>query len=106
MNRGDIVWHKFREPDKTRPVLILTREGAIPELNTVTVIPITSTIRELPLQVLLTDDDGMKEPCVINFDWIQTVPKNKLSKNVIARLQDERMEEVSEAIKFAFGFDK
>jgi mRNA interferase MazF len=75
MNRGDIVWHKFKEPDKTRPVLILTREGAIPELNAVTVVPITSTIRELPSQVLLTDEDGMREPCVLNVDWIQLYRK-------------------------------
>jgi mRNA interferase MazF len=106
MNRGDIVWHRFKEPDKTRPVLILTREGAIPELNAITVVPITSTIRELPSQVLLTEDDGMNEPCVLNIDWIQTVPKNKLSRNVVARVNADRMDEVFEAIKFAFGFDK
>lgn len=58
MTRGDVVWHKFREPDKTRPVLILTRNEAIPELNALTVIPITTTIRS---QVLLSEDDGMRE---------------------------------------------
>lgn len=105
MIRGDIVWHKFKEPDKTRPVLILTRDGAIPELNSITIIPITTTIRDIPSQVVLNEYDGMREVCAINSDGIQTVPKNKLG-SYITHLPDERMNEVFEAIKFAFGFDK
>jgi mRNA interferase MazF len=105
MIRGDVVWHKFKEPDKERPVLILTRDGAISELNAVTVVPITTNIRDIPSQVLVTEGDGMREPSVLNVDWIQTVPKNKLG-SVITHLSDERMVEVFEAIRFAFGFDK
>jgi mRNA interferase MazF len=105
MNRGDIVWHKFKEPDKIRPVLILTRDGAISGLNTVTVVPITSNIRDLPSQVLLTEEDGMREPCVVNMDWIQTVPKAKLGAP-ITRLSSEKMAEVFDAMVFAFGFEE
>lgn len=105
MIRGDVYWHKFKEPDKTRPVLILTRNEAISELNAVTVIPTTTTFRDVLSQVILTEDDGMKEVCVLNLDWIQTVPKNKLG-SFITHLPDERMDEVFEAIKFAFGFEK
>ncbi len=105
MNRGDIYRHKFKEPDKTRPVLILTRNEAIPELNAITVTPTTTTIRDILSQVILTEDDGMEENCVLNLDWIQTVPKNKLG-SYVTHLSDERMQEVFEAIKFAFGFDK
>ncbi|MGI8468378.1 MAG: type II toxin-antitoxin system PemK/MazF family toxin [Pyrinomonadaceae bacterium] len=103
MRRGDIYRHKFREPDKTRPVLIITRNEAISELNSVTVIPTTSTIRDVKSQVLLTEDDGVSEICVLNVDWIQTVPKTKL-RGYITHLSDERMNEVFEAIKFAFDF--
>lgn len=105
MKRGDIVLHKFKEPDKRRPVLIITRDEAIPKLNSVTVIPTTTTIRDVESQVFLTEDDGMDEPCVLNLDWVQTVPKAKLGKR-ITTLPNERMDEVFEAIKFAFGFDK
>ena len=105
MKRGDIFLHKFKEPDKTRPVLILTRNGAISGLNAITVIPITSSIRDLSSQVILTQDDGMREVCAINIDWIQTVPKNKLAP-YLAHLSDKKMDEVFEAMKFAFGFDK
>jgi mRNA interferase MazF len=105
MNRGDVVWHKFKEPDKARPVLILTRNEAISQLNAVTVVPITTTIRGLRSQVVLNEGDGMREACALNLDWTQTVPKKQL-REVITRLSDDRMDEVLEALKFAFGFDK
>ncbi|MBA3632949.1 MAG: type II toxin-antitoxin system PemK/MazF family toxin [Acidobacteria bacterium] len=104
MIRGDIVWHKFKEPDKTHPVLILTRNGAIAGLNSITVIPTTTTIRDLQSQVVLTEEDEMREVCAINLDGIQTIPKNKLGF-YITHLSEERMQEVFKAIKFAFGFD-
>jgi mRNA interferase MazF len=105
MIRGDICYHTFKEPDKRRPVLILTRSEIIPHLNAITVAPITSTVRDNDSSVWLDETDGMSEVCAVNMDWIQTVPKTKLG-NVIANLSDERMLEVLEAIKFAFGFDK
>ena len=43
--------------------------------------------------------------CVLNIDWIQTIPINKL-RDFITHLSDERMAEVFEAVKFAFGFEK
>ncbi len=105
MNRGDVHKIKFKEPDKIRPALILTRTGAINELNAVTVIPITSTIRELKSQVFLDENDGMEKGCVINIDNIQTISKQKVGA-YITHLSEERMQEVFEAMKFAFGFDK
>lgn len=104
MNRGDMIWHKFKKPDKTRPVLILTRNEAISQLNSLTVVPVTSTIRDIRSQIVLDEGDGMREVCALNLDWIQTVPKGQLQE-VITRLSDDRMDEVLEALKFAFGFD-
>jgi len=95
---------KFKEPDKKRPVLIMTRDGAISKLNEVTVIPITSTIRNIRSQVLLTVEDGMEMDCVANVDWIQTLPKGKLSGHV-TQISDERLEEILDAIRFAFGYE-
>lgn len=104
MRRGDVVWHKFKEPDKKRPVLILTRDGAISELNAITVIPMTSTIRDVRSQVFFTPADGMPTDCVANVDWIQTLPKSKLFGH-ITHLSDNHLRKYFEAIKFAFGFD-
>jgi mRNA interferase MazF len=105
MIRGDICYHTFREPDKRRPVLVLTRTDAVSFLNEITIAPVTTTIRENNSSVWLDETDGMREACAVNLDYLQTVPKQKLGK-VITHLSDERMQEVLNAIKFAFGFDK
>jgi len=104
LNRGDVCWYTFKAPDKKRPVLILTRDSAIAVLNTVTVAPITSTIRSIPTEVVLTTGDGMPETCAANFDNLQTVPKANVGDR-IARLTARRMREVAQAVSFALGFD-
>jgi len=100
MKRGEIRWYKFKSPDKKRPVLILTRNSILGYLGEVTVAPITSTIREIPSEVLLSKSDGMPKDCAINFDHIQTVSKNKIG-SLISVLSPERLEEVREAILFS-----
>ena len=56
---GEVRWYRFRRPDKTRSVLILTRQSALDFLAEVTVAPVTSTIREIPSDVVLTEADGV-----------------------------------------------
>ena len=104
MNRGDVCWYTFNVPDKKRPVLILTRDSAIAVLNSVTVAPITSTIRSIPTEVVLTKDDGMPDTCAANFDNLQTVPKSGVGSR-ITRLTARKMREAGAAVSFALGFD-
>ncbi len=104
MNRGEVCWYTFNAPDKKRPVLVLTRDSAIVVLNSVTVAPITSTIRSIPTEVVLTADDGMPNTCAANFDNLQTVPKSNIGDR-ITRLSARRMREAAEAISFALGLD-
>ena len=100
MKRGEIRWYKFQRPDKKRPVLIITRNSIIDYLNDVTVAPITSTIRDIPSEIVLSQDDGMPKNCAVNFDHIQTVAKNRLG-SLITVLPDYRLEKIREAILFA-----
>jgi mRNA interferase MazF len=104
VNRGDVCWYTFKAPDKKRPVLVLTRNSAIAVLNSVTIAPITSTIRNIPTEVVLTRDDGLPNTCAANFDNIQTVPKSNVGDR-IARLTARRMREAAAAVSFALGFD-
>jgi mRNA interferase MazF len=104
VNRGDVCWYTFKAPDKKRPVLILTRDSAIGVLNSVTVAPITSTIRRIPTEVVLTEDDGLPSTCAANFDNIQTVPKSNIG-DCIARLTMRKMKEAGAAVSFALGFE-
>lgn len=104
MNRGDICWYTFKAPDKRRPVLIVTRDSAIAVLNSVTIAPITSTIRSIPTEVLLTADDGLPNTCAANFDNLQTVPKSNIGER-IARLTARKMKEAGAAVSFALGLN-
>src|SRR5215469_7220747 len=57
--RGHVRLYRFAPPDKRRPVVVLTRDSAIAYLSTVTVAPISSTIRGVPSEVVLDEDlDG------------------------------------------------
>ncbi len=104
MNQGDVYWYNFKEPDKRRPVLILTRNTAISFLTSVTVAPITRTIRNIPSEVILNQADGLFTDCAVNSDNIQTVQKVKIGA-FISHLSPQRMRDVRRAIEFALGFD-
>lgn len=103
MKRGEIRWFTFAAPDKRRPVLILTRNSAIPVLNALTVAPLTTTMRAIPTEVFLSRADGVLSDCAVNLDRLQTVPKAQLGA-LIASLSLDRMVEVQAAIRFALGF--
>jgi mRNA interferase MazF len=102
ITRGDIRLYRFPRPDKERPVVILTREGAVPYLSRVTVAPITSTIRGVPSEVRLSASDGVKAACAVNLYNLVTVPKEHLGRRV-AVLSPERMGEICAALAFALG---
>jgi mRNA interferase MazF len=104
MNQGDVYWYLFQPPDKRRPVVILTRDSAIPYLTALTIAPITTTIRAIPSEVVLTEDDGLLTDCAANCDNVQTVPKGKLS-SFITHLPPMKLRELRDAIAFALGFD-
>jgi mRNA interferase MazF len=103
MRRGDIRWYKFSKPDKSRPVVILTRDSAFEFLGEVTVAPVTSTIRDIPTEVLLGRGDGMPRDCAINLDHIQTVSKAKIGP-LITTLSPAKFVEIRRSLLFALGF--
>lgn len=102
--RGDVRLYQFSPPDKKRPVVVLTRDSSVPYLSTVTVAPITSTIRGVPSEVLLKEDDGMKTHCAVNLHNVVTVSQERLGKRV-AQLSSTRMLEICAAVRFALGCD-
>jgi mRNA interferase MazF len=104
INRGDVRLYSFARPDKKRPVVVLTRESAISYLSTVTVAPVTSTIRGVPSEVVLNEDDGMKVSCAVNLHSSVTVAQQHLGKRV-ARLSPARMSQICAALRFSLGCD-
>lgn len=104
ITRGDVRLYRFAPPDKSRPVVVLTRDSAIRYLTTVTVAPITSTIRGVPSEVVLDAEDGMKAPCAVNLHNAVTVAQEKLGKRV-TKLGSARMDEICAALRFSLGCD-
>jgi mRNA interferase MazF len=102
--RGDIRLYRFAPPDKARPVVVLTRDSALQYLSTATVAPVTSSIRGVPSEVRLDEEDGMKSPCAVNLHNPVTVSQQRLGKRV-AHLAPIRMREVCAALRFSLGCD-
>jgi mRNA interferase MazF len=104
LTRGDVHLYSFASPDKLRPVVVLTRSSAMGYLTGVTVAPITSTVRGVPSEVLLGENDGMKSACAVNLHNVGTVSQSRIGRRV-ARLSAVRLQEICSALRFALGCD-
>jgi mRNA interferase MazF len=91
--------------DKSRPVLVLTREVVRPHLNTVTVAPITTTIRGLSTEVALGPANGLEERCVVACDHVTTISAAALGVQ-IGQLLDDQEVKLTDAIHAAFDLDR
>jgi mRNA interferase MazF len=90
--------------DKSRPVLVLTRELVRPHLATVTIAPITTRIRGLSSELPVGVANGLAGPSVVSCDNVTTVPAAALGQQ-IGVLLDDQERALSEAIAAAFDLD-
>lgn len=90
--------------DKTRPVLVLTRELVRPHLTRVTVAPITGTVRGLSTEVAVGRANGLDHDSVVSCDNITTIRRDQLGHQ-IGNLLPAQEAELSEAIQTAFDLD-
>jgi mRNA interferase MazF len=90
--------------DKARPVLILTRELVRPHLRTVTVAPITTTVRGLSTEVAVDAANGLSGPSVVSCDNITTIPADAVGEQ-IGVLLDSQEPALGGAIMAAFDLD-
>jgi len=84
--------------------VVLTRDSILPHLSTVTVAPVTSTIRGVASEVVLDESDGVKVPCAVNLHNTVTVSQQHLGRR-LARLTSSKMSEICAALHFSFGCD-
>jgi mRNA interferase MazF len=89
------------ELDKSRPVLVLTREVARPVLRNITVAPITSRVRGLAVEVPIGPRNGVQEKSAVSCDNIQTIPQSSLGR-LIGYLFDDEESQLTDAILAAF----
>jgi mRNA interferase MazF len=90
--------------DKTRPVLVLTREEVRAVRQLVTIAPITSTVRGLRSEVIVGQRNGLDHDSVINLDSITTVPRDLLVRPIGALLEQQEYE-LTRAFHEAFDLE-
>jgi mRNA interferase MazF len=98
--RGEVWWCELPEIGR-RPVVVLSRDAAIPRLRRALVAPCTTTIRGLPSEVILDpDEDPIPRHSAVNLDSVESVSIAVLVER-IGHLADVRMSEVCEALEVA-----
>lgn len=102
--RGDLWLYRFAPPDKRRPVLVLSRPAALARLRTAIVAPISTTAHELPSEVAVGVEHGLKAPSVVNCDHLLTVEQKDL-RQWLGRLDADKMRWVCRAIAVALACD-
>lgn len=98
--RGELWWCELPEISR-RPVVVLSRDAAIPRLRRALVAPCTTTVRGLASEVLLEPGvDPVPRPSAVNLDSVESVSVGVLTDR-LGRLSDERMREVCAALSVA-----
>ena len=91
-------------PAGRRPAVLLSRDAAYRVRAAITVAPVTRTIRNIPVEVVLDPSDGMPARCAVNLDEITTLPK-VLIRQRITSLSAEKIQQIDQAIRFALDLD-
>jgi mRNA interferase MazF len=104
MNRGDI-YDVDDVPGGPRPVVIATRDVAIPVLANVTVALVTRTVRGVRTEVALGTEQGVVDDSVVNCDNLFTVPKRALGRRRGA-LGPDRVRLLNDALRVALELDE
>ena len=102
MRRGEIWWADLPPPAGRRPVVLLSRDEAYAVRTQVTVAPVTTRIRRIPVEVELGPADGLPKQGVVNLDSLVTIPKVDL-KQCIGLLRPEKVQKIEAALRFALG---
>lgn len=105
MKRGEVWWADLPPPTGRRPVVLLSRDEAYAVRALVTVAPVTTRIRSIPVEVPLGPEDGLPRDCVANLDTIITIAKDSL-ETCIASLRSEKIQAINAAIRFALGLEE
>lgn len=99
-SRGETWWCDLAEIPR-RPVVVLSRDAAIPRLRRVLIAPCTTTIRGLPSEVVLEPgEDPIPQLSAVNLDAVESVSIVTLTER-LGRLNDERLRQVCEALAVA-----
>ena len=91
-------------PDKTRPVILVSRDDAYARRQYAIVAPITRGIRGIAAEVHLGRPEGLPAASVANCDSLDTISKKALVRRA-AGMSEARLLELDGALRFALGLD-
>jgi mRNA interferase MazF len=103
LRQFEIWWADLPQPAGRRPVLLLTRNSAYEYLNKLIVAEITSTIRDIAVEVRLGPAEGLPSECVANCDKLRTVAKVSLTTRA-GSLDRGRWIDAKRAVGAALGW--
>jgi mRNA interferase MazF len=101
----EVWWASLPQPIGRRPVLLLSRDQAYSYLNKFVAVEITSTVRQIAVEVPLGRQEGLPRRCVANCDNIRTVSRSVLVKR-IGQLAPGRRSELKRAVGHALAWDE
>ncbi len=105
MKQYEVWWAMLPAPAGRRPVLLISRDSAYDYLNKFLAIEITTTIREIGVEVALGKAEGLPQNCVANCDNVRTIARSALVKR-IGQLTPRRHDEMKRALGHALGWDE
>lgn len=103
MKQYELWWAQLPEPVGTRPVLLISRNGAYQYLSRVLAVEVTTKVRMIPQELVLGRREGMPRSCVANFDNLRAVSVSMLVER-IGGLSAARIVEAKRALGYAVGW--
>lgn len=105
MRQYEIWWTNLPAPAGRRPVLLLSRNDAYRYLNKFLVAEITTTIRDIPVELRLSRREGLPSACVANLDNVRTVARKWLDSRA-GSLAPSRHRALKRALGYALGWEE
>lgn len=93
--QGEIWWAETEH--KRRPVLVVTRSEAVEVLTGIVVAPVSRTVRAIPTEIVLSEEDGLGVECAASFDNLQRIRRSALTER--AGTLGARREEICRALR-------
>lgn len=103
MRQFEIWWARLPLPVGRRPVLLLTRDAGYAYLDKVIIAEITTTIRGIPVEVVVGRAEGLAARSVVNLDNVHVIAKSILSTQV-GKLGASRIVSVKRALGWALDW--
>lgn len=104
MKRGEVWWARLPPPEKTRPVVLVSRDEAYAKRSFLMVAPITTHVRGLRSEISVGPAEGLRRESVANCESLETIARSLLFERA-GTLGPARLDELDSALKFALGLD-